>query len=297
MEASERPQLPFDEGPGGDGSVRAIDDRLVIERLEIEDGRAARLVRERAEAGHARDRDRPRCGRDRRPGAGQRGDRRQRRLRPPRARERARRAGPQARRDARGGGGGARGADRRDLRRRAQRLGPGPDQGDRRRRVARSPRGAARRAHRRGRVEPAGRDPGPLGKAMLEAEERHRHEVEGCARAIARRPARCTARWASCARSSRGCSSARTPTSASPRRPSAEPPRGARSRIASMPRSSGSLSRAATARYTSATSAARGARRRATPWSRSAPPTAPAWARSCSRTRTTSSRRTPPGTS
>ena len=53
MEASERPQLPFDEGPGGDGSVRAIDDRLVIERLEIEDARAAKLVRERAEAGHA----------------------------------------------------------------------------------------------------------------------------------------------------------------------------------------------------------------------------------------------------
>ena len=53
MEASERPQLPFDEGPGGDGSVRAIDDRLVIERLEIEDARAAKLVRERVEAGHA----------------------------------------------------------------------------------------------------------------------------------------------------------------------------------------------------------------------------------------------------
>ena len=52
MEASERPQLPFDEGPGGGGSVRAIDDRLVIERLEIDDRRAARLVRERAEAGH-----------------------------------------------------------------------------------------------------------------------------------------------------------------------------------------------------------------------------------------------------
>jgi hypothetical protein len=53
MEASERPQLPFDEGPTGDGSVRAIDDRLVIERLEIEDARAAKLVRERAEAGNA----------------------------------------------------------------------------------------------------------------------------------------------------------------------------------------------------------------------------------------------------
>jgi hypothetical protein len=50
MEASERPQLPFDETVG-DGSVRALDDRLVIERLEVEDARAARLVRERAALG------------------------------------------------------------------------------------------------------------------------------------------------------------------------------------------------------------------------------------------------------
>ncbi len=50
MEASERPQLPFDDGPG-EGSVRALDDRLVIERLEVEDARAARLVRERASTG------------------------------------------------------------------------------------------------------------------------------------------------------------------------------------------------------------------------------------------------------
>ena len=53
MEASERPQLPFDEGGAGDGSVRAIDDRLVIERLEVADARAAKLVRERAGAGKA----------------------------------------------------------------------------------------------------------------------------------------------------------------------------------------------------------------------------------------------------
>jgi hypothetical protein len=52
MEASERPQLPLDGGPAGDGSVRAIDGRLVIERLEVDDARAAKLVRERAEAGH-----------------------------------------------------------------------------------------------------------------------------------------------------------------------------------------------------------------------------------------------------
>jgi hypothetical protein len=50
MEASEKPQLPLD-GAGPDGSVRAIDDRLVIERLTVADERAARVVRERAEAG------------------------------------------------------------------------------------------------------------------------------------------------------------------------------------------------------------------------------------------------------
>ena len=51
MEASERPQLPLDHGPSG--TVRALDDRLVIEALTVEDARAAKLVRERAEAGHA----------------------------------------------------------------------------------------------------------------------------------------------------------------------------------------------------------------------------------------------------
>jgi hypothetical protein len=51
MEASERPQLPLDDG--NDGSVRAIDDRLVIERLTVTDERAARVVRERAEHGQA----------------------------------------------------------------------------------------------------------------------------------------------------------------------------------------------------------------------------------------------------
>ena len=48
MEASEKQQLPFD-----DGTVRALDDRLVIERLEVIDERAARVVRERAHAGHS----------------------------------------------------------------------------------------------------------------------------------------------------------------------------------------------------------------------------------------------------
>jgi hypothetical protein len=51
MEASEKPQLPLE---GLDhGAVRAIGDRLVVERLELTDERAARVVRERAEAGQA----------------------------------------------------------------------------------------------------------------------------------------------------------------------------------------------------------------------------------------------------
>ena len=50
MEASSRPQLPLDDA--GEGSVRALGDRLVIERLQVDDPRAAKLVRERAEAGH-----------------------------------------------------------------------------------------------------------------------------------------------------------------------------------------------------------------------------------------------------
>jgi hypothetical protein len=48
MEASEKQQLPLD-----DAAVRALDDRLVIERLTVTDERAARVVRERAEAGQA----------------------------------------------------------------------------------------------------------------------------------------------------------------------------------------------------------------------------------------------------
>ena len=51
MEASEKPQLPLD-GTAASGVVRAIDDRLVVERLEITDERAAALVRERQKAGH-----------------------------------------------------------------------------------------------------------------------------------------------------------------------------------------------------------------------------------------------------
>jgi hypothetical protein len=50
MEASEKPQLPLDPGHSG-GSVRAIDDRLVIESLTINDERSARVVRQRAKSG------------------------------------------------------------------------------------------------------------------------------------------------------------------------------------------------------------------------------------------------------
>jgi hypothetical protein len=50
MEASERPQLPL--GPGdGSGSVRVVEDRIVIEGLTITDQETARVVRERAETG------------------------------------------------------------------------------------------------------------------------------------------------------------------------------------------------------------------------------------------------------
>ncbi|MGH2923522.1 MAG: hypothetical protein ACRDKH_05780, partial [Solirubrobacterales bacterium] len=49
MEASEKPQLPLDTGP--EGTVRALEDRLVIERLEVSDERAAAPVRERQQAG------------------------------------------------------------------------------------------------------------------------------------------------------------------------------------------------------------------------------------------------------
>lgn len=49
MEASEKPQLPLDHD--GHGSVRVVEDRIVIEGLTIADEQAARVVRERAETG------------------------------------------------------------------------------------------------------------------------------------------------------------------------------------------------------------------------------------------------------
>jgi hypothetical protein len=52
MEASKKPQLPIDEASGeAEGVVRALDDRLVIERLTIDDAGVARVVREQAERG------------------------------------------------------------------------------------------------------------------------------------------------------------------------------------------------------------------------------------------------------
>src|SRR5829696_1602950 len=49
MEASERPQLPLE--PDGPGSVRVVEDRIVIEGMTIADRETARVVRERAESG------------------------------------------------------------------------------------------------------------------------------------------------------------------------------------------------------------------------------------------------------
>jgi DNA/RNA-binding domain of Phe-tRNA-synthetase-like protein len=49
MEASQKPQLPLQQSD--EATVRAIDGRLVIEHLEVADERAAQVVRERAEAG------------------------------------------------------------------------------------------------------------------------------------------------------------------------------------------------------------------------------------------------------
>jgi hypothetical protein len=49
MEASEKPQLPLE--PGEFGSVRVVEDRIVIEGLTITDEETARVVRQRAESG------------------------------------------------------------------------------------------------------------------------------------------------------------------------------------------------------------------------------------------------------
>ena len=49
MEASEKPQLQF--GDDASGTVRALGDRVVIEALTVDDRRAAEVVRDRAQAG------------------------------------------------------------------------------------------------------------------------------------------------------------------------------------------------------------------------------------------------------
>jgi hypothetical protein len=51
MEASEKPQLPLDQSDS-EAAVRAIGDRLVIERLEVSDPGAARVVQEQVREGH-----------------------------------------------------------------------------------------------------------------------------------------------------------------------------------------------------------------------------------------------------
>ena len=51
MEASEKQQLDLAETSAAEGTVRALDDRLVIESLTVADERSARVVRERAKAG------------------------------------------------------------------------------------------------------------------------------------------------------------------------------------------------------------------------------------------------------
>src|SRR4051794_14814208 len=51
MEASERPQLPLDHDPGA--TVRALDDRIVIEHLTVADAGAARVVRAQQSEGRA----------------------------------------------------------------------------------------------------------------------------------------------------------------------------------------------------------------------------------------------------
>jgi hypothetical protein len=51
MEASEKPQLPLQPDAHGDGSVRLVEDRIVIERMEIADRGTARVVREQFKEG------------------------------------------------------------------------------------------------------------------------------------------------------------------------------------------------------------------------------------------------------
>ena len=49
MEASKKPQLPLE--PGSEGTVRVLEDRIVVEGLTVSDRDSARVIRERAEGG------------------------------------------------------------------------------------------------------------------------------------------------------------------------------------------------------------------------------------------------------
>ena len=51
MEASEKQQLDLTPVSAAEGTVRALEDRLVIEMMTVTDERSARVVREQAEAG------------------------------------------------------------------------------------------------------------------------------------------------------------------------------------------------------------------------------------------------------
>ena len=160
MEASERPELPFDE-PATGGVVRALDDRIVIEALTVADERAAHLVRERQQVGRpaadtvrkaieigARVLDSEETAanvdyvrRELEAGLGQL-DRKLGGTLEEGAEELAERIATTF------------GADRGDVRCGSHRLGPGADQGDRGRREPTPARGAPERPERRGRDEP-----------------------------------------------------------------------------------------------------------------------------------------------
>ena len=79
MEASEKPQLPLDGTR--EGTVRVLEDRIVVEALTIADRDTARVVRERAETGKPPAETVRQVDRDRRPGTRARGDQRRGRLR------------------------------------------------------------------------------------------------------------------------------------------------------------------------------------------------------------------------
>ena len=160
MEASpDTPSTPHRQLPLGDGSasVRALGDRIVIEGLTVADERAAKVVRERAEAGTPAAETVAKAIEIGTRVIDSEGDGDERRLRPARLRGARRQAqrGPQ--RHPRGGQRRDRQAHRRELRHRARRLGPGRDQADAGDGDPAPAAGAAEAADRRGREQPARR--------------------------------------------------------------------------------------------------------------------------------------------